>query len=199
MDIAIGVMFALDMGLAVLFIGMLKEYTVEAWSLIFGDVLGVTFEELVLMLISILIVNSIMILLYKEFKFVTFDYEGAVANGIHARMAHYLMMFIIALTIVTVLKSVGALLVFALTVGPPFAAYELTHNMDYMIIASSAIGMISGLTGFLLALYADLPASAVIALVATGIASISLLISPRRRKCCRVLIGRVRMLKEKRP
>ncbi len=198
MDIAVGIMFALNMSLSVLFIGMLKEYTIEAWSLIFGDILGVNAEELILMVISMFIIEIVLLLFYKEFKFIVFDFEGAIASGIHARIVHYIMTFIVALAIVSVLKSVGALLVFALTVAPPFAAYELTHNIDNMLLLSLLLGVISSILGIILAFYINLPASAVIALTATTTAAISMVISPRRRKCCNVLAGRVRFFREKR-
>ncbi len=199
MDIAVGIMFAMDMALAVLFIGMLREYTIEAWSLIFGDVLGVSDEELILLGATCAVVEFFILTMYKEFKFVTFDFEGALASGVRARMVHYVMMLMIALTVVSVLKSVGALLVFALIVAPPLAAYELTHCMERMLALSVLIGATTSLLGMILALELNTPASATIALIATAVAGVLTIMSPRRRKCCQKLVGRVLTLKGKHP
>lgn len=198
MDNAIGLMFAMDMALAVMIIGMLKEYTVEAWSLIFGDVLGVEDSDMILLVVILGIVEFFLLLFYKEFKFITFDFEGAVASGIRARMTHYLMMIMITLTVVSVLKSVGALLVFSLLVAPPLAAYELSHNIERMLLFSLIIGISASIIGILISLELNTPTSATIALVASLIAIVLMLISPKKR-CCRRLRGRILTITSKQP
>ena len=86
----------------------------------------------------------------------------------------------IAMTIVISLKSVGAILVFALIVTPAAAAYQLTYSMIRMFLYSAIIGIGSSVGGVFLSYWLDLPSGATTVLFVSALFFLSLILSPKR-------------------
>jgi ABC-type Mn2+/Zn2+ transport system permease subunit len=102
----------------------MKSYNPEVYGYLFGSVLSVTPEELLIIGgLSILVLGTIA-LLSKELYFIAFDQEMAEASGVPARQIFYLLLSLIALTVVVALKTVGAILVFAMVLIPASTAYS---------------------------------------------------------------------------
>ncbi|MBI5192467.1 MAG: metal ABC transporter permease [Nitrospirae bacterium] len=181
LDTSVGIFYSLTMALAVLFIGLMKVYNAEVYGYLFGSILSVTKMDLKVILILGTIVLSIVYLFFKEFHFITFDEEMAKASGIPTGWLSFLLLNMIALTIVVSLKSVGAILVFALIVTPAAAAYQLTYSMVRMFIYSGIIGVVSSVAGVLLSYWFDLPSGATTVLFVSGVFVLSVVFSPKRR------------------
>lgn len=181
LDVSIGIFYALTMALAVLFIGLMKAYNAELYGYLFGSILSVTGSDLLAIIILGAAVILVIFLFYKEFHFIVFDPEMAEASGIPARLLLFILLNIIALTIVVSLKAVGALLVFALIIIPASAAYQIAKTMNGMIIYSIAIGVISSLGGLFISFWFDLPSGATIVLLAAALFFLAVLISPKIR------------------
>ncbi|MHA1722341.1 MAG: metal ABC transporter permease [Candidatus Baldrarchaeia archaeon] len=180
MEVAIGVSFALTMSIAILLISMIKEYAVRAWGLIMGDILLLTEKDLLLLAITTLIVVFTTLLFYKEFVFVSFDMEGATAYGVRAELYHYIMLLLIALSVVVVLKGVGAILVYAMIVVPAAAANQFSKNTTSVMIWSFFIALFGGLVGLIVAaLYVNVAPSAIAGLIVTVFYFIALIFSRR--------------------
>src|SRR5919199_912416 len=114
LDVSIGILYTTTMALAILFIGLMKTYNAEVYGYLFGSVLSVTNEEMLLIgLLSAAVLGTIA-LLSKELYFIAFDQEMAEASGVPARKIFYLLLTLIGLTVVVSLKTVGAILVFAM-------------------------------------------------------------------------------------
>jgi ABC-type Mn2+/Zn2+ transport system permease subunit len=127
LDVSIGILYTTTMALAILFIGLMKTYNAEVYGYLFGNVLSVTPEELrTIGGLSIVVVGSIL-LFSKELYFIAFDQEMAEASGVPARRMFFLLLTLVALTVVVSLKTVGAILVFAMVLIPASTAYQLTH------------------------------------------------------------------------
>lgn len=91
-------------------------------------------------------------LFYKELKISSFDPALATTSGFPAWLLHYLLMTLVAVTAVASFESVGNILVVAMLVVPPAAAYMLTDRLLLMIVLSVVIGVVSAVTGHLAAL-----------------------------------------------
>jgi ABC-type Mn2+/Zn2+ transport system permease subunit len=178
LDVSIGILYTATMALAILFIGLMKEYNAEVYGYLFGSVLSVTTEELMIILGLSLVVLGTIALFSKEFYFIAFDQEMAEASGVPARRMFFLLLTLVALTVVVSLKTVGAILVFAMVLIPASTAYQLTHSLSH--IYSVVIGTLSAAGGVLLSYLWDLPSGPSIVLLATGIFFISVLFSPKR-------------------
>ncbi len=180
-DTAIGVFFASTMALGVFFIGMMKAYNLDLFGYLFGNVLAVTKSDL---LLSASLGSAVLItvfLLYKELLFITFDQEMAQVTGVPARGIYYLLLGLIAITIVISIKVVGIILVSALLVIPPASAYQLTEDFNKMMLLAVLIGIASSLIGLFLSYWLDVASGATIVLTATTIFFAASILSPRRR------------------
>lgn len=180
LDASVGIFYSLTMALAVLFIGLMKVYNAEVYGYLFGSILSVTKGDLAVILILGLAVLSLVYIFFKEFHFITFDEELAKASGIPAGWLSFLLLTMIAMTIVISLKSVGAILVFALIVTPAAAAYQLTYSMIRMFLYSAIIGIGSSVGGVFLSYWLDLPSGATTVLFVSALFFLSLILSPKR-------------------
>jgi len=183
LDISVGIFFAFTMALAILFIGMMKQYQAGVYGYLFGDILSVTPADLWLITGIFIFVLTIVGLLYKELQFITFDQEMAEAAGLPVVFLYYLLLVLIAMTVVVSLKAVGVILVFALIVTPAAAAYQLVHRLTPMILISAAIGTGGSVVGLVLSYIWDVPSGATIVSLLTLIFFICLWWSPKRRHC----------------
>ncbi|HOJ78662.1 MAG TPA: metal ABC transporter permease [Bacillota bacterium] len=177
MDTAIGVLFSFALALAVLFIGMIKRYTPDIMSYLFGNLLGISTNELWVMGGISIFVLLIIILFYKEILFSTFDPEMAEVYGIPAGLISLLLTVLMGLTIVISLQAVGELLVLALIVLPASTAYKLTTSIHKMIIISVSLGVFASIAGLIISYYLENIPSGSIIVITLGICFIiSLLI-----------------------
>lgn len=186
LDVSIGILYTATMALAILFIGLMNTYNAEVYGYLFGSVLSVTAEELRVILGLSLVVLSIIVLFTKEFYFIAFDQEMAEASGVPARRMFYLLLTLVALTVVVSLKTVGAILVFAMVLIPASTAYQLTHSLAHMTAYAVAIGATCAITGVLLSYLWDVPTGPAIVLLATAVFFLSVLFSPKRLKSASV-------------
>jgi len=182
LDVTIGVLFSLMLALGIVFIHLMPVYNSEAYALLFGDVLGVSVEEIRLILLVAFVVFLTVFLLFKEFQVISFDMEIGRVLGIPVRAISYIMLMLIALSVASSIKVVGAILVFALITAPPAAAHQFTHRWKMMFVLSAVFGVLASVTGLLLSYYLpNMPSGPMIVLVAVSIFFISIFFSKKKR------------------
>jgi ABC-type Mn2+/Zn2+ transport system permease subunit len=180
LDVSIGILYTTTMGLAILFIGLMKAYNAEVYGYLFGSVLSVGADELRIIVALSLLVLGVVLLLSKELYFIAFDQEMAEASGVPARWIFYLLLTLIAVTVVVSLKTVGAILVFAMVLIPAATAYQLTHSLSHMTAYSAAIGTVCAVGGVTISYLWDIPSGPAIVLLATSVFLLSVVLSPKR-------------------
>ncbi|MEM4576559.1 MAG: metal ABC transporter permease [Candidatus Nezhaarchaeales archaeon] len=195
-DVFIGMIFGLSTALAVLFLSLARTHTATAWSFIVGDVLGVSLIDLYTLMIVAASTLCLVALFYDEFKFITFDPEGAEAMGLRTSLYHYTMIILIALFSVVAIKVVGIILAVVLLIAPAASAYEFSHNLERLLLLSLLISISSGISGFILSLILNVTTSALIGITASVAYLLALLVSPKRRKCKELVRFRRRIVKE---
>jgi manganese/iron transport system permease protein len=178
-DSAIGVMFAGTFALGVVLISTSRNFARDLASFLFGNVLGVTNDDILLSAIVGAIVVLLIVLFYKELLITSFDRVAAQAMGLPVFWLDLLLLVMISLTIVVSLRAVGNILVVAMLVTPAATARLLTDRMPVMIATSSAIGILSGVLGLFISFHNDVAAGGTIVLVATGIFGIVWLFAPQ--------------------
>ncbi|HEC77119.1 MAG TPA: ABC transporter permease [Thermoplasmatales archaeon] len=166
-NVAIGISFAFSMSLAVLFISFIKEQASRVWGLLFGDLLLITNEDIILMAIMTAVVIIISLLFAREFIFISFDMEGAKASGIKAEYFNYVLLSIISISTVITMKAVGAILVYAMLVAPSASANKIAKSVSGVFIFSAFFALIAGFFGLALSFYLPFSPSAITALIAT--------------------------------
>lgn len=182
LDVSIGILYTATMALAILFIGLMKSYNAEVYGYLFGNVLAVTSEELrTIAGLSIVVIGAI-VLFSKELYFIAFDQEMAEASGVPARRIFFLLLTLVALTVVISLKTVGAILVFAMILIPASTAYQLTHSLSTLTWYSVLIGITCSVGGVLISSYWDFPSGPAIVLLATLLFFVAVLFSPKKQR-----------------
>ena len=179
-DTAIGIVFAGMFALGIALISTVRGYAVDLAHFLFGDVLGVTNQDLWLIFIFGAIVIITIILFYKEFLVLSFDPVLAETLRIPANLLNYLLFVLLAITIVVSLQTVGVAPMLAMLVTPPATAYLLTRRLPAMMAMAGAIGAFSGVVGLYLSFYISVASGAAIVLVSTAIFLLTALLAPQR-------------------
>ncbi|RRR78183.1 MAG: metal ABC transporter permease [Candidatus Viridilinea halotolerans] len=163
-DTAIGLVFPLLFSLAVIMLSGLAggNLHLDEHVVLLGELVFAPFDRLTLFGLDlpramwinggILLLNLLFIgMFYKELKLSTFDPQLAAALGFSPVLLHYALMTLVSLTAVGAFDAVGVILVIALMIGPPAAAYLLTDRLSLMLLLSVVIGIISAIAGYWLA------------------------------------------------
>ncbi len=128
-DTAIGIIFAGMFALGIAIISTMKSYTVDLTHFLFGDVLGISGNQLTIIAIFSFLIILLVIAFYKEFLVLTFDPILATTLRIPVRLFEYLQLVLIALAISVSFQAVGVALMVAMLVTPAAAAYLLTKTV----------------------------------------------------------------------
>jgi ABC-type Mn2+/Zn2+ transport system permease subunit len=167
-DTQIGVGFALSMAVALVLVSLIPESASRVWTIMIGDILLVSWPDLLLLTIETAVVIFLFIALRREFLFITFDVEGAKAFGINAGRYNLLMFALIGLSVAAMMKGIGAILVFAMMVAPAATAMLLARSIEKVIIGAMLIAISASLLGILVSFFLHLSVSAVAAFLSAG-------------------------------
>ncbi len=167
-DTAIGIIFAGMFALGIAIISTVKSYTVDLTHFLFGDVLGVSGNQLIMIAVFSALILVLVFAFYKEFLVLTFDPTLAATLRIPIRVFEYLQLVLIALTIAVSFQTVGVALMVAMLVSPAAAAYLLTKRLPVMMILAATIASASGVIGLYLSYYVNVASGPAIVLVATA-------------------------------
>lgn len=179
-DTAIGILFAAALSLGVVLISSIRTYAVDLSHILFGNVLGVSVPDLWLTGILGLVILVTTIVCYKPFLVISFDPVLAATLRLNAEFFRYLLLVLLALTIVVSMQTVGVGLVAAMLVTPAATAYLLVRRLPTMMVLSAAIGALSSLAGLFASYYLNVASGAAIVLTATLIFLLAYLFAPRR-------------------
>ena len=167
-DTAIGIIFAGMFALGIAIISTVKSYTVDLTHFLFGDVLGVSGNQLITIAIFSALILILVIAFYKEFLVLTFDPTLAATLRIPTQFFEYLLLVLIALTVAVSFQAVGVGLMVAMLITPAAAAYLLTKRLPIMMILAAIIASASGVVGLYFSYYVNVASGPAIVLVATG-------------------------------
>jgi ABC-type Mn2+/Zn2+ transport system permease subunit len=179
-DTAIGIFFAAALSLGVALISGIRSYAVDLSHILFGNVLGVSINDLWMTGILSLIVIAAIIILYKPFMVISFDPILAATLRMPANLLRSLLLVLIALTVVVSMQTVGVGLVAAMLVTPGATAYLLTRRLSRMLIISAIIGGVTSITGLYLSFYLNIASGAAIVLCATFMFILAYFFAPEK-------------------
>ncbi len=192
-DAAIGIVFPVFFSIGVILISQFaSDIHLDTDAVLLGEIAFAPFNRWVvsgldlgpkaiwLMGIVALVNSMVVTLFYKELKIATFDPGLAHTLGFSPLIIHYGLMTMTSLTAVGAFDSVGSILVVALMIAPPSAAYLLTKRVSSMIGLSIIIGWISATIGYGLAIWGDVSIAGSMASVSGGVFIVVLLIAPEQ-------------------
>lgn len=165
-DTIIGALWAVGMAIGVIFISRTPGYNVDLMSYLFGNILMVPREDLLLMAGLDGVIVALVALFRKPFLAVCFDEEFARLRGVPVGLFYLLLLWMVALTVVILIQVVGLILVLALLTLPAAIAGQYTRTLAAMMLVATLLGMIFTGAGLALSYEPDLPAGATIILLA---------------------------------
>jgi ABC-type Mn2+/Zn2+ transport system permease subunit len=181
-DTAIGILFSAAFALGVALISSIRTYAVDLSHILFGNVLGVSNNDLIFTVILTIIILIIVAVNYKQFMVISFDPILAMMMKLPVQFLHYLMLVMLGLTVVVSIQTVGVGLAAAMLVTPAASAYLLTRRLPSMMIVSAIVGAVSSVIGLYISYYINIASGSAIVLTATLIFFIAFIFSPRRSK-----------------
>jgi len=169
-DTTIGILFAGAFALGILLMSTIHGYTADLLSFLFGNILGISTADLVVVGALAAIVVLAVALCYKELLLLSFDPIVAEAMGYPVQALNYLLLSLVALTIVISIQAVGVVLVVPLLVTPSATAYLLTERFMRMMGLGVLLSILAVLLGLYLSFYLNV-ASGALAKLVTGVLS----------------------------
>ena len=179
-DSAIGVIFAGAFALGIAMLSATEGYAVDLTHFLFGNLLGVSVTDLWTMLALSVVVLVLIVLFFKELQVVSFDPTLAHTLRLPVRTFDYLLLVMIAVTIVVALQAVGVSLMLAMIVTPAASASLVTQRLLPMMICGAILGAISGFVGLYASFYLEIASGPSVVLVATLIFGIIFVFAPER-------------------
>lgn len=164
-DVVIGLFWSLGMALGIVFIALMPGYPPDMNSYLFGNILSVTRIDLVLMVFLTAFVLFVFISFYNTWKTFLFDEEFAFILGLKTAFMDYLLLVLVAMTVVVLIRVVGIILVLALLTAPAAVAGLLTHDFKKRILYSVVLGNLFCFTGLFASYELNVASGAVIVIV----------------------------------
>lgn len=168
-DTAIGVFFPTAMALGVALISLSQTYRQDLLGYLFGNILSVGPGDLWFLLGLAGVSLSVLALFFKEFLFLSVDEEAAKAAGLPAAFLSYLLLTILAVTIVASMKLVGIIMVSAFLVIPAATGQLLGGSVRGMVLYSVGSALVSVFMGLWLSWLWNLPSGASVVLFAAAL------------------------------
>jgi len=167
-DTAIGVVFAGCFALGIALLSSRRGYAVDLTHILFGNLLGVSQQDVLLIAGLGLLALLAVVAFYKEFLVLSFDPLLAVTLRLPVERLHNLLLILLAVVIVVSIQAVGVALVLAMLITPAAAASLLTRRLPMMMLVGALIGAASAVIGLYLSYYTNLVSGPAIVLTATA-------------------------------
>jgi ABC-type Mn2+/Zn2+ transport system permease subunit len=187
-----GYFMTLTLALAFILFYKADIHVLQAFNILWGNILSLTSLDLVFVIMISLIILSVIILFFKEIQAILYDREIALSAGIPEKMFYFLIIVMLGLTIAVSMRVIGALLVDAFILLPAMGATLISRSLKQIFFFSSLFGLISGMIGLYLSFVFDIPTSSTIIIVASLIIAVCFLIQRRltMQKLKSVFIGK---------
>jgi len=167
LDSLIGVIWALGMSMGIIFLSLTPGYNADAMSFLFGNILLIEKNDLLVMgIIDIILLISI-VFLYNRFLAISYDMEFLKIRTINSNLLYTYFLAITALTIVMSVRAIGIILILALFTIPPLIAEKFTKKFYQMMILSGVLSAIFVISGIVISCFYDLSPTPVIVIIAS--------------------------------
>ena len=176
-DSLIGMMWSFGMATGIIFIFITPGYAANLMTYLFGNILTVSMTDLYLMAILCIVIITVFILLFRAILYTSFDPEYARTLGIPTTLVNYILISLVALTIVVSIRVVGIILVIALLTIPQATANLFSKKYKFIILLSVGFGLLSSIVGLFLSYLLNIPSGATIIFLSVIIFIFSKLIS----------------------
>ncbi|MDF0374230.1 metal ABC transporter permease [Streptomyces sp. KA12] len=181
-DTGIGLLFVGMLSLGVIIVSRSQSFAVDLTGFLFGDVLAVGEQDLVLLGVALLVATAVSVLGHRAFLALAFDSRKARTLGLRPRLAHAVLLALLGLAIVASFHIVGTLLVLGLLIAPPAAALPWAHSVRGVMLLAALVGTTATFGGLLVSWHLSTAAGATVAALAVSLFFVSHLVSGLRHR-----------------
>jgi zinc/manganese transport system permease protein len=168
-DTQIGIVLAFSLGLGLLFINLYSGYAETAYSILFGDIVGISTGEVSLILEACILVFAVMAFLYRPLLFASLDEDVAEAKGLPMLFLGTAFTVVVGVAVAFSVEVTGVLLIFSLMVTPSATAAYLSRKPQRTILIAIAIALGVTWSGIFISYFTAYPTSFFIASEAFGL------------------------------
>ena len=183
-DTQIGIVLAFALGLGLLFISLYAGYATEAYSILFGEILGISTDSVLLTLVAGAAILVVVGILYRPLLFASLDEDVAEAKGMPMLVISTAFLLVVAVAVSFAVQVTGVLLIFSLMVTPAATAQYLSRRPQQAMMISVGIALMATWVGLFVAYYTPYPVSFFITGIAFGlyllVRGLRLVIKPHR-------------------
>lgn len=165
--VGLAILFSLMLGLTFLGMGLIQDSRSEILGLLWGSILFVRKESVMLIAAMGLMLVIFSVVFNKELKLLMFSRSIAAATGMHDGLVYCVFLVVCGLILAVNLKVIGGLMIFSLITNPAAAAYQVCRGHKSVVITSTLLGALTAVAGFLVSFYLGLPTGACIVIVST--------------------------------
>jgi zinc transport system permease protein len=159
-DSLIGIFWAFGMAMGIIFISLTPGYAPNLMGYLFGSLLTVTSLDIIMMTFLTIIVTGFFLVFYKIILFISFDQEYAKTHNAPVQLINYVLIGLVALTIVLSIKVAGIILIISLLTIPQTIANLFTKDLKIIIFLSVPVAFLSAFAGLLLSFRLNIPSGA---------------------------------------
>lgn len=181
-DAAIGVVTSASFAVGAVIISVIGTFTRNFEAALFGNVLGVTGTDVVVVGATFLVACAAVFLFYRQLLFATFDPEVAEVSGVRTARTDALLAVLLSALITVCMNVLGVTLIAAMLVVPPVVGRLLTDSFAKMLGISVAVGTVCGFVGVYLSYYLDWASGPAVVLTAASIFLVAYAVSGIRRR-----------------
>jgi zinc transport system permease protein len=164
-DSSIAIWWSLGMALGVIFVFLTPGYTPNLMSYLFGSILTVSNGEILAMFLLNVLLALVFGYWFRNILYIAFDEEFARASGLPVKSFNYLVVILIALTVVLNIRVVGIILILSLLTIPQATANLFTKDFRTMMFLSSLFALFGTLSGLVISYFLNIPSGATIIFV----------------------------------
>ena len=175
-DTIVGVLWAVGMASGILLLDLTPGYNVDLMSYLFGSILSVPRSDLVSMAAISVVILLLVSYFFRDLLAMSYDEEFAQIRGMPVKRLYYMLIGLVAITVVMVVQVVGLILVIALLTIPPSIAEKYTRSLAKMMLCSCFLGMLFSCGGLWLSYRYDMTSGAAIIFLAGLVYFLSLLL-----------------------
>ena len=165
-DAIVAILLSSGIAVGIVLISLSGGFSIDIFSFLFGSILLVSTENVIMVLGMSAVIFIILITGYKKFMYITFSEEQAQVSGIPVQKLNYLLIAIAGVTVVTSMQLVGVLLVSALFVIPNVTAMMFKRSFKQTIILSMSFSVFSTVAGIMISYPLDIAPSGMVVLLA---------------------------------
>lgn len=173
-DAAIGIITTAAFAIGIAVISRSRSFTRDFEAALFGEILGITSQDLYVIVGMIALVGVMLFIYWKQLVFITFDRDVAGSYGVSVSWVDAVFALVLAATVVASLQVLGVTLIAAALVIPPVVARMSTDSFSRMFVLAVIFGVVTGFLGVYISWFVDVSSGATVVLTQAALFALSL-------------------------